>query len=95
MNLEAVYDDFALRAAEHFEVQRAVAGAKSRIEAIRAVRQKLGELFPEIKELPERKLATGQVLIGALASHDTLIAKRVVELLWEWNVRGVRKALKS
>lgn len=74
------------------EFQETVKQSKSKIGAIKAVRELLSEHFPEIKEIPEPEKTeqeTSEVtpsvrrsgLIPA-ASNEFMIAKNIVDLLY-------------
>ena len=83
--VEVVYpkqvEEIALRAAEIQEFQDAVRQAKSKLEAVRVVRELLPQHFPEISDLPKPEVKSGGILPPA--SNEFMIAKNIVDLLYE------------
>ena len=86
-------EEIALRASEMTEFQDVVKKAKSKLEAITAVREILVDYFPEISKIPEpqknnQEMAESQSKIrmeGILPppSNEFMIAKNIVDLLFE------------
>lgn len=86
-------EDVALRAVEIQEFQDAVKKATSRLKATMAVRALLQEYFPEISKMPKPRRPDKPInkqsapirtnRIGPPASNDYMIAKNVVDLLYE------------
>lgn len=73
--------EIAFRAAEMVEFKNIVNQSKSKLEALKAVRELLPGHFPEINEIPEPKIES-KGLLGP-ASNEFMIAKHIVDLLWK------------
>lgn len=86
-------EEIALQASEMPEFQEAVKNAKGKLEAIKNVRILLREHFPEIEdlpkpeqrseEIPESKTPIRRKGILPPASNEFMIAKNIVDLLYE------------
>ena len=84
-------EDISLRASERNDFKNVVKGAKSKIEAIRKTRELLPQLFPEIENLPPGQRTDVPTRIGGRSrdifgkpvANDYLVAKSLVDLLWE------------
>ena len=83
--VEIVYfkqiEEIALRAAEMKEFQDVVKQAKSKLDAVRVVRELLPQHFPEIDELPKPEVKSAGIL--SPASNEFMVAKNIVDLLYE------------
>ena len=84
-------DDITLRASEMGVFQKAINGAQGRMEAIKKVRELIPNFFPEVKDLkPAQRTDVPNIvggrqrsLTGKPLSNDFLIARSLVDLLWE------------
>jgi len=97
INIQKQRDEISLRASEMPEFQQAVREAKTKTEAIQAIRVLLKEKYPEISNIPEepqkeaKKVTTESPRVENLGSlfgsvsNEFKIAKDIVGLLWENN----------
>lgn len=68
-------DNLAIEACEINEIRDAISAAGNKLEAIQSVRELLPKFVPGISELPQPEHAG--------ASNNFLVAKQIVELLFE------------
>lgn len=85
-------EDIALRASEMDKFKDAIKGVKSKLEAIKKTRELLPQSFPEIDTLPLGQRTDAPNRIGPRyrnpldtgpLRNDYLVAKNLVDLLWE------------
>ena len=79
--INLVVEEYVFNAAQNEKIAQAVEQASDAVEAIRAVRELLRGLYPEIKDIPEPKPGPDQQMIGGIASNEYRIAKGIVTLL--------------
>ncbi|OHA52215.1 MAG: hypothetical protein A3A97_04905 [Candidatus Terrybacteria bacterium RIFCSPLOWO2_01_FULL_40_23] len=79
--IDPAVEEYTFRAAQNEKIIQTVEHAPDTLEAIRAVRELLRELYPEIKDIPEPKPGPDQQMIGGIASNEYRIAKGIVILL--------------
>ena len=96
---EKSIEKIVLKAIEMPQFQSAVQAAQNKVEAIKVVRGLLSQYFPEIASMPEgvkkelvenENAPTSETMTlrgnpfgGRPLTNDFLIAKNIVDLLWE------------